>query len=68
MPLKPADPVNPTLDPSVTNRCDSLPNTRMAPARPHMAPLNVRAATMVRFTGIPAYRAAALEWPTARSR
>ena len=54
MPLKPADPVNPTLDPSVTNRCDSLPKTRSAPARPHMAPLKVRAATMVLLTGMPA--------------
>src|SRR6266511_3457434 len=54
MPLKPAAPVKPVAVPSVTIRCDSLPKTSTAPARPAMAPLRVRARVIVRRTGIPA--------------
>src|SRR5450759_1410123 len=54
MPLQQAEPVNPVRLPSVTMRCEMLPNTRIAPARPHMAPLKVIARVIVRLTGMPA--------------
>ena len=54
MPLNPAEPVNPVDDPSVTKRWLSLPNTRMAPASPHSAPLSVRASNVIERTGMPA--------------
>ena len=54
MPLKPAEPVNPVDEPSVMNRWLSLPNTRIAPASPHSAPLNVRASIVIERTGMPA--------------
>ena len=54
MPLKPAEPVNPVDEPSVTKRWDSLPNTRIDPASPPIAPLNVRASVVMRRTGMPA--------------
>jgi hypothetical protein len=54
MPLKPAEPVNPVEDPSVTKRWLSLPNTRIAPASPHIAPLMVSASMVMRRTGMPA--------------
>ena len=54
IPLKPSEPVKPVRLPSVTMRCETLPNTSMAPASPHIAPLIVIAAVIVRFTGMPA--------------
>ena len=54
MPLKPAEPVNPVRLPSVTIRWEMLPNTRIAPASPHIAPLRVIASVIVRLTGMPA--------------
>ncbi len=54
MPLKPALPVNPNDDPSVTKRWLSLPKTRMAPVSPHRAPEMARAAATDRFTWMPA--------------
>ena len=54
MPLKPAEPVKPVRLPSVTIRCEMLPKTSIAPARPHIAPLRVIASVIVRRTGMPA--------------
>ena len=54
IPLNPALPVNPVVEPSVTIRWDSDPKTRIAPASPQRAPLRVRARTVERLTLIPA--------------
>ena len=43
MPLNPAPPVKPNVEPSVTIRWLSLPNTSTAPPRPASAPDNVNA-------------------------
>ena len=66
IPLNPPEPVKPVRLPSVTIRWEMLPNTRIAPARPHIAPLRVIARVIVRLTGIPAYADAFRESPTAR--
>ena len=60
--------MNPVRLPSVTIRCEMLPNTSMAPASPHIAPLSARASVIVRLTGMPAYLEASRESPTARMR
>jgi hypothetical protein len=68
IPLNPSEPVNPVRLPSVTIRCEMLPKTSSAPARPHIAPLMVMASVIVRFTGIPAYLDASRDSPTAWMR
>ena len=68
IPLNPADPVKPSEDPSVIKRCDWLPNTKIAPAKPHIAPEYVIASKVILLTGIPAYFEAFGLCPTARTR
>ena len=59
MPLNPASCVKPAGPLSTLRRCAVEDSTSTAPAKPDIIPLKVRASTMLRFTLMPAYRAAA---------